>query len=181
MSETNNTTTEASSSTEQLPYTWTQTLQDCTLTVPIDTGIKGRDILVDFKKEHLIVKIKPGNKTIIDGKLHKSIKVGDSTWSIEESKNGKAMVIELVKVNQMEWWSCIIVGHSQIDTSKIEPENSKISDLDGETRGMVEKMMFDQRQKQMGLPTSDELQKQEMMKKFMAQHPEMDFSQTKFQ
>uniref|UniRef100_A0A453R6U7 CS domain-containing protein n=1 Tax=Aegilops tauschii subsp. strangulata TaxID=200361 RepID=A0A453R6U7_AEGTS len=144
-----------------------QQLPEVNVNVPVPEGTKSRFVVCEIKKDHLKVGLK-GQPPIIDGELHKPVKVDDCFWSIED---GKALSILLTKHNQMEWWKSVIKGDPEVDTQKVEPETSKLSDLDPETRQTVEKMMFDQRQKQMGLPTSDEMQKQDMLKKFMSQAP----------
>jgi len=123
-----------------LPYTWTQTIKDLDLTIPISATLRGRDLDVKLTKTHLRVAIR-GQNPIIDADLHKQIKLDDSTWTLETVPAGKEIAVHLEKANGMEWWSCVVKGAPELDTSKIQPENSKLSELDGETRGMVEKMM----------------------------------------
>ncbi|KIK83661.1 hypothetical protein PAXRUDRAFT_832041 [Paxillus rubicundulus Ve08.2h10] len=158
-----------------LPYTWRQELGEVDILVPVPKGTRAKDLVVIVQKKRLSVGLK-GKDKIMEGELCKEIKVEDSTWTLEDQQT---IVIHLEKVNKQQWWENVLAHHPKIDTRKIQPENSKLSDLDGETRGMVEKMMFDNQQKQMGKPTSDELKKIEALKKFQAAHPELDFSNAK--
>ena len=157
-------------------YTWQQTLQDVDVRVRIPVGTTSKQVICEFKKTKWVFGLK-GQAPMIDGELYGEVQTDDCVWTMEDKTT---VLVSFTKRSDMEWWDCVVKGDPKIDTKKVTPENSQLSDLDGETRSTVEKMMFDQHQKQKGLPTSDELQKQDMMKKFMDAHPEMDFTQCKF-
>eukprot|EP01059_Diplonema_ambulator_P001908 TRINITY_DN11574_c0_g1_i4.p2 TRINITY_DN11574_c0_g1~~TRINITY_DN11574_c0_g1_i4.p2 ORF type:complete len:329 (+),score=182.71 TRINITY_DN11574_c0_g1_i4:1268-2254(+) len=156
-------------------YSWSQTLGEVEIRVGLDKKYKAKFLDVVISRTKLKVGVK-GQTPVIDGNLHALIKEDDSMWTLED---GDTVVIHLVKQKDMEWWKNLVEGDPELDLQKVQPENSKLDDLDGETRQTVEKMMYDQRQKAMGKPTSDEQQKQDILKKFMAAHPDMDFSQAK--
>uniref|UniRef100_A0A915LVD9 Nuclear migration protein nudC n=1 Tax=Meloidogyne javanica TaxID=6303 RepID=A0A915LVD9_MELJA len=135
-------------------YQWTQTLGELEIRV-------AKDLIVDVGRKHIKIGLK-GKQPLVDGELAEEIKLESLNWIIEDKKN---IVLNVDKVNGMHWWNKLLLTDPEIDTQKVQPENSKLSDLDGETRSMVEKMMYDQRQKELGLPTSEEKKKHEILKK----------------
>ena len=104
----------------------------------------------------------------------------ESSWTLETTPTppGKEIAVHLDKVNKMNWWAHVVTSAPAIDVTKITPESSSLSDLDGETRTMVEKMMVEQRQKEAGeaAASSEEAKKREILKKFQEEHPGMSLS-----
>ncbi len=181
MSTTSTTTTATNETPKAVPtkdnggkgknHTWSQTLREVTVTIPVCPGARARDLKVEIKPNHLTVKYANG-ETLVDGELYKRVVVDDCCWQMEDTKEGKNVVVYLLKHNTMEWWSCVLKGEEEIDLTKVEPENANIKDLDPETRAQVEKMMYDQRQKELGLPTSEDRQKQALINKIIEKNPE---------
>ncbi|XP_059440750.1 protein BOBBER 1-like [Corylus avellana] len=134
-------------------YSWGQSLQEVTINVPIPPGTKSSAVLCDIKTNYLKIGLK-GQPPIIDGELYKAVIVNESFWSLEDRRE---ISVQMSKRDQTEWWKSLLKGRLEIDTQKVEP--TKLSDLDIETRTAVGKMVFDLRQKQLGRPTSDEIQK----------------------
>jgi len=163
-------------------YSWTQTLGDVSATLPpLPSSTAARNLAVTITPTHLSIinKLTPAAPIIPLTALHAQVTPDDSTWTLESEAGGKVLRVYLKKRNGMEWWSRLLEGDEAIDVTKINPETSSLSDLDGETRQTVEKMMLDQRLKAAGKKTTDEMKKEEALKKFMDMHPEMDFSQAK--
>ncbi|VWU50391.1 nuclear movement protein, putative [Hepatocystis sp. ex Piliocolobus tephrosceles] len=152
-------------------YTWTQTINSLDMYIDLKEKMRTKDIKVDITYKKLCITIK--NKNFINGEFYKHIKPEDSIWTLEDNQ---VIHLSIEKLNGMEWWATVIKGDNEIDVKKIVPENSRMEDLDLETRSVVEKMLYDQKQKAMNLPTSEEQKKFEIFEKFKKMHPEMDFS-----
>ena len=65
-------------------YSWTQTLQEVTVNVPVPSGTRSRFVVCEIKKNHLKVGLK-GQPHVIDRELFQAVKPDDCYWSIEDN------------------------------------------------------------------------------------------------
>ncbi len=162
-------------------YFWTQTLNEITVKIPLEQGVIKSHLLIDLKSNHIKIARKDGSKVYIDGDWSDKIAFDDINWVLSDEGSNKVIEIYVTKWRtSMNWWDSLVKGEQAIDTQKINPEPSKLSELDGEMKTTVSKMMFDMQQKQQGLPSSDELEKKSKLEAFMKANPQLDFSKAKF-
>lgn len=145
-------------------YHWEQTLMEVTVYYYLPEGTTAKDLKVDFGVHHCKIAIK-GQEPLVDADWHKKIKVDESLWTVERDGDGEharsVMQVCLTKHVDQNWWGGIWKGDHEINTGECKPENTKIHELDSQTRYHVEKEMFNQRQKQKGGPSADEVVKRE--------------------
>lgn len=98
----------------------------------IPAHVKAKDITCDYTATKLKLGLK-GQTPILEGEFCEKIKTEDTLWTIETVEGKKILQLTIDKFDKMKWWDCPIKGEPKINTKKIDPENSKLSDLDGET------------------------------------------------
>jgi hypothetical protein len=69
-------------------------------------------------------------QVVLSGALPYAVKREGSLWNIDSDTG--TVVITLEKVVKT-WWSCVIEGHIEIDTSKVD-STCKVGDYDEETQ-----------------------------------------------
>ncbi|KAG5600744.1 hypothetical protein H5410_032114 [Solanum commersonii] len=70
----------------------------------------------------------------------------------------KSIYVLLTKIDKMNRWKWVVKGEPKLDIEKVEPEITRLSELDPEIQSSVETIMFDQQQETMGLPALYEMQ-----------------------
>mmetsp|Transcript_27433 Transcript_27433/g.27828 ORF Transcript_27433/g.27828 Transcript_27433/m.27828 type:complete len:115 (-) Transcript_27433:414-758(-) len=100
-------------------YVWSQTLSEVTITIPLPSKLRAKDVVVDMGKNKLKVALKTDLKNlIVDDALTNTIILDDSFWTIED---GDKLVLQLTKLSQMEWWDAVCKNDPKIDTKPTSP------------------------------------------------------------
>jgi hypothetical protein len=160
-------------------YTWIQPqVENFEMFIPIDNNCAGSDIKIDFGSKTLKVKVK--GEVLVDGELFAPMNSDSFIWVLDEIKGKKTIVITFDKLYKMAWWDYVIKGDELLTLSKVNPDASKLSDLDPSMRPDIEKMMLENSMKMQGKPFHKDPKTNDMLGKFMKEHPEMDFSKAKF-
>ena len=96
----------------------------------------------------------------MEGQWHERVNVQESTWTLED---GDKLILSLEKGTETIW-KTVLQGDQEIDTSKVD-NSKRIDQFDDETQGALRKIVYEQNRKMAGLPTSEEENQMETLKK----------------
>ena len=153
-------------------YSWSQEMHEVDVRVRLpDHVISARQCRVTIEKKHLEVSVRPPNsgnfEKIVDGELLHEVKYDVSMWSLcnvnPKAGEYKHIYINLEKSDE-HWWDALLVGEPKISLNKIECVKS-MDDVDEESKGKLKEMVFNERQKKLGLPQSHQIKMEPTLRK----------------
>jgi hypothetical protein len=103
-------------------YFWTQTLKDITVYIDVPKETTSKQIKCQIQKDSLQVLV--GDRTIVDGKFEEPVNSSESVWTLNRasgngSSGNESQIIVVIEKLRETWWKHVIVGHPEIDTTKV--------------------------------------------------------------
>lgn len=142
-------------------YCWSQSATEIELHVLLPEHIStSKQLLIKIDAEHILISERSNPDSIIlSGKLPHKCKNNDAVWSVSNRK----LQITLDKSKEV-WWELFLEDEPRLDLGKIDCSRS-LEELPEESQAIIEKLQWDQRQKALGLPTSDDIKNRDILKK----------------
>lgn len=140
-------------------YSWAQTIKEIDLIIKVPDNTLSKNLVVDILPKKIKVKLKTNNTILLEGELVYKCKCGDAIWSLDRNR----LEIHLEKLNEI-WWECLLIGESKLDVSKMDCSRP-FEELPEEAQAKIEELTWNQEQKRLGLPTSEEKVMNETLRK----------------
>lgn len=144
-------------------YTWSQSITDVDIRIKIPKYIvKGRDVKVEIDKKHIKVSHKTDSGSwleVVNDDLPWEINKEESMWTLVPKEH---VHINLEK-REERWWESVLTSEEKISVRKIDASRP-MTDLDDEAQAKIAEMMYNEQQKRMGKPTSQEQKVQDILK-----------------
>ena len=118
-------------------YTWSQTDDEVSVELACPAGCRGRELLVEFKPTSISVTHKPSGAQLLHGPLYANVKHNECTWDLDAEEGVLSIVLEKslkadsIALSGKERWSCVVVGHPQIDINVDgdEPDKPSVQEI----------------------------------------------------
>ena len=137
-------------------HTWVQDINVLTATFDVPEATTSKAIRCDLGAKRGVLCV--NGETLFDGAWYDAVASPECVWTIDRSV-GRASVVITLEKSRETWWKSLLKDapkRDHIDCQKVD-STKKMDEYDDSTQAAIRKIMFDQRQKQKGEPTSDEL------------------------
>lgn len=130
--------------TNELIYSWSQSLNDLEITIPVCSSVTGKkQCKIEIAKASLKVSLNEHEtldwQTRLSGELTYSIRTNSSCWTLE---SGRFLRIYLDK-EEPRWWNSLLKNEEKIDLNKLE-RTIGYDQLSLEEQNLVQQLTYQQ-------------------------------------
>ncbi len=120
-------------------YVWTQTLQDCTVHIPVPASCTGRHVKGGFKSTSVDITVADAPGAALQGELGGDVVPDECLYTLDRDANSCTLTVTFEKRTET-WWRSVLKGHPEIDAGLVD-STRHVSEYDDETQATIRKLV----------------------------------------